>query len=652
MCGIAGILASDEGNRPDPAVLRRFAAAMIHRGPDGGGFFFHGPGALAHRRLSIVDLSTAGSQPMTNEDGSVAIVVNGEIYNHRELREGLEQRGHRFRSNSDSEVVAHLYEEEGSRVPELLRGMFALAVYDVRKRRLLLARDRFGEKPLYYTRLATGFVFASELGALLAEPEVAADISYSALDLYLSLQYVPAPDSIFAQIKKLPAACLLEVGCGEEPQVRRYYELSHAPIHAGLGEAEAALRVREKVEAAVRMRLMSDVPLGAFLSGGLDSSIVVACMARASSKAVQTFSVGFVGTELDELPFARAIARRYGTDHHELVVEPDMTRLLASIVRHHGEPFADSSSLPTRYLCEMTRQHVTVALSGDGGDEAFGGYRRYRWGALAGHLASLPTPLSHVVRGLLRMVPTARAHGVRDLGRHLASGEAARYLSLIDHFDWDDRDRLYGPALRETLASDAALGLFRRTLDASAARDEVSRFCDLDMQTYLPDDILAKIDIASMTFGLEARAPFVDHEVMALGASLPGHFKLRHGQGKYILKKAFADLIPAEIRDRRKKGFALPLRGWFAGPLRAFARERLLSAEARGRGLFEMAAVERLLARHASGEDHGERIWNLLVLEEWQREMVDGRARFQAQVQERAVALAREEATRAQVVVR
>ena len=650
MCGIAGYLAHDEATRPDPAIARRFAAAMIHRGPDGGGFFFHGPAALAHRRLSIVDLSPAGLQPMTNEDGSIAIVVNGEIYNHRELRDGLEKRGHRFRSNSDSEVVAHLYEEEGTRVPELLRGMFALAVYDTRTRRLLLARDRFGEKPLYYTRQAGGFAFASELAALLADPGTAADVSPAALDLYLSLQYVPAPDSIFAQVKKLPAGCLLEVACGEEPRVRRYYQPGHRASLDGIGEDEAAERVRATVEEAVRMRLMADVPLGAFLSGGLDSSIVVACMARASSKPVQTFSVGFVGAEVDELPFARTIARRFGTDHHELVVEPDMTRMLSSIVRHHGEPFADTSTLPTRYLCELTRQHVTVALSGDGGDEAFGGYRRYHWGTLAGRLASLPPLLALIVRVALQAVPGTRAHALRTFGRRLAAGEAARYLSLVDHFAWDERESLYGPLLRATLVDDAALALFRCYLEGSSAPDEVSRFCDLDAQTYLPDDIMAKVDTASMTYGLEARAPFVDPAVMELGAALPGRLKLRQGRGKYILKKAFADVVPPEIRDRRKKGFASPVRGWFGGPLRSFARERLLSPEARGRGLFKMAAVERLLARHAAGEDHGERIWNLVVLEEWYRELCDGRARFQAEVEKRAVALAQEEAARGQAV--
>jgi len=635
-------LAKQSDARPDPRIVQRFAAAMIHRGPDGGGFFFDGPAALAHRRLSIIDLSAAGLQPMTNEDGGVAIVVNGEIYNHQELRSDLERKGHHFRSHSDSEVVAHLYEEVGERVPELLRGMFALAIYDVKARRLLLARDRFGEKPIYYTERPDGFAFASELAALLADPGTDADVSPAAVDLYLSLQYVPAPDSIFRQVKKLPAGCLLQVSCGGEPRVRRYYQLSYQPTLHALDEREAAARVRAAVEDAVRVRLMSDVPLGAFLSGGLDSSIVVACMARASSRPVQTFSVGFVGTEVDELPFARMVAQRFGTDHHELVVDPDMTRLLPSIVRHHGEPFADTSTLPTRYLCEMTRKQVTVALSGDGGDEAFGGYRRYYWGDLAARMSSWPQPLAALAGKALQAIPGARAHGIRGFGRRLAEDDAARYLSLICHFSREEQTSLYGPRLRELLASDAAHALFHQHLQASAARDNVSRYCDLDAQTYLPDDIFAKVDIASMTFGLEARAPFVDHAVMELGAALPGKFKLNRGKGKYILKQAFADLLPPEIRGRRKKGFGSPTRGWFAGPLRSFARDLLLSPEARGRGLLDISAVERLLARHAAGEDHGERIWNLVILEQWHRELVDGRSRFQSTVAETAERLARE----------
>jgi asparagine synthase (glutamine-hydrolysing) len=353
-----------------------------------------------------------------------------------------------------------------------------------------------------------------------------------------------------------------------------------------------------------------------------------------------------VGTEVDELPFARTIAQRYGTDHHELVVDPDMTRLLPSIVRHHGEPFADTSTLPTRYLCEMTRKHVTVALSGDGGDEAFGGYRRYAWGELAARLSSWPRPLAFLARKAVQATPGARAHAIRVFGRRLADDDAARYLSLICHFSREEQKALYGPRLRGLLASDAAYALFHQHFQASAACDNVSRYCDLDAHTYLPDDIFAKVDIASMTFGLEARAPFVDRAVMELGAALPGRLKLHRGKGKYILKKAFADLVPPAIRGRRKKGFASPTRGWFAGPLRQFARDLLLSPEARQRDLFDPSAVEHLLARHAAGEDHGERIWNLVVLEQWHRELVDGRSRFQSAMAETAERLASEAAAR------
>ena len=641
MCGIAGLLAHGADERPDPQVVRRFAAAMVHRGPDGGGFFFEGPIGMAHRRLSIIDLSSAGLQPMTNEDGRVAILVNGEIYNHQELRADLQNKGHRFRSHSDSEVVAHLYEEVGSRVPEFLRGMFALAIYDANARKLILARDRFGEKPLYYTRRPDGFAFASELAALLADPGTPAQVSPASLDMYLALQYVPAPASIFANIFKLPAGCLLEVSCGGEPTLRRYYDIDYTPKLADISEDEAARRVRAAVEEAVRVRLMSDVPLGAFLSGGLDSSIIVACMARETSKPVQTFSVGFVGGEVDELPFARLVAERYKTDHHELVVQPDMTSLLPSIARHHGEPFADTSTLPTRYLCEMTRRNVTVALSGDGGDEAFGGYRRYMWSDLAARLAALPRPLAFGVRKLLQHVPGAARHGVREFGDRLDQDEAARYLSLVCHFTFEERAALYGPALRDQLKTDAVLDDFRRRLATATARDGVNRLCELDARTYLPDDIFFKVDVASMTHSLEARAPLVDHHVMELAAALPGHLKLRKGKGKYILKKAFADLVPEVIRERRKKGFASPTRGWFAGPLRQFARDLLLSQHARGRGLFDTARVERLLDRHQAGEDHGERIWNLVVLEQWHRELVDGRARFMRDVEETAQQLGR-----------
>ncbi len=642
MCGIAGALAPRRDAPPPAGAAERFAAAMVHRGPDGHGFYARGPVALAHRRLSIIDLSEAGRQPMTNEDGRIAIVVNGEIYNHAELRADLVAKGHRFRSGSDSEVVAHLYEEVGARLPELLRGMFALAVWDAGTDTLLLARDRFGEKPLFYAERPDGFVFASELGALMADERTPAALSLPALDAYLALQYVPAPDTIYQGVKKLPAGHTLELRCGGTPVVRRYYRASFAPALAQLDEAEAVARVRHTVEKAVTDRLMSDVPLGAFLSGGIDSSIVVACMARATGAPVKTFSVGFAegGRADDELPFARLVAQRYRTDHHELVVEPDMIGLLPSIVRHHGEPFGDSSAVPTRYLCELARRHVTVALSGDAGDEAFGGYRRYNWAHVADLLGRLPRPLGAMVAGALRAVPGGRARWLREYGARLSASEAERYLRLICHFSAAEKSAIYAPELRERFARDATAEAFAARLSASGARDVVSRLQDLDSDTYLPDDILAKVDVASMSHGLEARAPFCDHDVVELGAALPGRMKLRRGRGKAILKQAFADLVPEAIVSRRKKGFALPIGRWLAGRLHGVARDLLLSTAARQRGLFDPAAVEGLLDRHRAGEDHGERIWNLMVLETWFRELIDGRAAFVREAAERQVEIA------------
>jgi asparagine synthase (glutamine-hydrolysing) len=591
MCGIAGALANRLEEAPPLGAAELFAAAMVHRGPDGHGFFQAGPVALAHRRLSIIDLSDAGRQPMTNEDGQIAIVVNGEIYHHAELRADLVAKGHRFRGGSDSEVVAHLYEEVGARVPELLRGMFAFALWDAGSGTLLLARDRFGEKPLFYCKRADG-VFASELGALVADERTPTALSLAALDSYLALQYVPAPHTIYEAVKKLPPGHTLQVRPGERPTLRRYYRLAPVSTLQGVSEDEAVRRVRETVEEAVRSRLMSDVPLGAFLSGGVDSSIVVACMARATGQPVKTFSVGFTegGRADNELPYARLVAERWRTDHHELIVEPDMVRLLPSIVRHHGEPFADTSAVPTRYLCEMTRRHVTVALSGDAGDEVFGGYRRYVWAHVAEMLRRLPGPLARGVAAALRVAPGRKARWLREYGASLSDDEGARYLRFVCHFSAAEKGALYTPELAERFARDATV---------------------------------------------------------ELGAALPGRLKLRGGKGKYILKRAFADLVPAEIVNRRKKGFALPTGPWLAGRLHGFARDVLLSDAAQARGLFRPEAVTDLLDRHRAGEDHGERLWNLIVLETWQRELVDGRAAFAREAAARAQTIARESAVTA-----
>ena len=617
MCGIAGALALRRDLPPPEGAAELFAAAMIHRGPDGHGFFRSGPVALAHRRLSIIDLSDAGRQPMTNEDGQIAIVVNGEIYNHAELRADLEAKGHRFRSASDSEVIAHLYEEVGARTPELLRGMFAFAVWDGRTGTLLLARDCFGEKPLFYGERPDGFVFASELAALLADERTPAALSLPALDAYLALQYVPSPDTIYEGLKKLPAGHTLELRCGERPVVRRYYRASFAPTLGHLSERAAAERVRAAVEESVRIRLMSDVPLGAFLSGGIDSSIVVACMARASGAPVKTFSVGFSegGRTASELPYARLVAERYRTEHHEMVVEPDMVGLLPDIVRHHGEPFADTSAVPTRYLCELARRHVTVALSGDAGDEAFGGYRRYVWAHVANVILRLPPPLARGVARALGAVPGGRARWLREYADRLGADEATRYLRFICHFSAAEKGELYAPELRARFARDATAEAFAARLAASDAGDVVGRLQNLDAETYLPDDILAKVDVASMAHGLEARAPFVDHRVMELGAALPGHLKLRHGRGKRILKEAFADSGPPGDRQPPKEGLRAADRSLAGGTAARFRARAAAVARGpgtgsvrtgRGRGAARSPPGRRG-SRRAALEPHGSR---------------------------------------------
>jgi asparagine synthase (glutamine-hydrolysing) len=624
MCGIVGQLAPDS-ERADPEAVRRMSDAIAHRGPDGEGLYRDGPCVLGHRRLAIIDLSDAARQPMLNEDGSVAISVVGEIYNHVELRRELEAKGHRFRSRSDIEVVAHLYEEYGDRMPGMLRGMFAIAVWDHKRGELLLARDRYGEKSIYWTFGRHGLAFASEIPALLELEGVGTERDLAALDAYLALQYVPHPHTIFRDIKKLPPGHLMVVRPGQEPVPRSYMTVDHSPRYAGIDEVEACREVRRVVEDAVRVRLMSDVPLGAFLSGGVDSSIVVACMARASSKPVKTFSIG-IGDN-PELPYARLVAERYKTDHHEEIVTPDTVAMLPAIVKSYGEPFADPSAVPTRVLSQMTRKYVTVALSGDAADEAFGGYKRYVWAHVADAIRRLPGPARRGVASLLTRTPSGPARWLREYGHHLNTDAASRYLRFICHFSADEKSAIYSADLRARFQRDATAERFAEILARSHAPDALGKLLELDVRTYLPDDILVKVDIASMAHSLEVRAPFVDHHVMEIAAGLPTHLKVRGLTGKVLLKRAFADLLPAAIVKRKKRGFSLPLARWFSRDLYGFARDVLLSQAARERGLFAPRGIENLLDDHRRGEDHGDRIWNLLVLELWHREVFDRRAR-------------------------
>lgn len=596
--------------------------AMVHRGPDDHGLRTQGACVLGHRRLSIIDLRPEAAQPMTNETDDIAVVVNGEIYNFLELRAQLEKRGHRFKSRSDSEVVLHLYEEHGVDFVEHLRGMFAIGLWDGPRRRLVLARDRFGQKPLFYHVKSDKLLFASELGALASSRAFEKRANLRAIDAFVSLQYVPAPMTAFEGACKLPAGHRLICDDGRVGEPEPYFALEFGRPRSGSSQALTE-ELRAVIDEAVRVRLMSDVPLGAFLSGGIDSSLIVALMAKHSSQPVKTFSVGFTSKDRNELPFAKLVADRYGTDHHEMIVEPDMTSVVPELVRHYGEPFADSSALPTWYLCQYTRSGVTVALSGDAGDEAFAGYWRYLHARTARALRRMPWPIPQTIARLLTRLPTLRAKEVRDYGERLLQPEHARFAGLTTPIPHKDRMALYSPDMRERFAEDQVSLAFRRLFAGSSARDAVNRVIDVDIKTYLADNILTKVDIASMAHSLEVRSPLIDHHVMQFAASLPGAFKIRGLTTKWLLRQVAADLLPKSILTRPKQGFGLPIDRWMREDLATLSRDVLLDQKARERGIFDPVAIEQLLARHQRGEPRGFQIWSLVMLELWYRECLE-----------------------------
>jgi asparagine synthase (glutamine-hydrolysing) len=620
MCGIAGLVSSGEpGN---DAAVRRMSASLVHRGPDAEGMWRSGEAVLGHRRLSIIDLSAEANQPMFSEDGSIGVVVNGEIYNFVDLRERLVRRGHVFRSNSDSEVIVHLYEEYGPRCVEELSGMFAFALWDSNRRRLVLARDRAGKKPLYYRRLpGGGLAFASEVQALLSGfPELGAVPDLRAIDEYLTLQYVPSPHTAYEGIFKLEAAHVGVFEPGGGWRTERYWAKPAGPELGG-SEEELAEELRRLLDQAVRRRLVSDVPVGAFLSGGIDSSIVVGLMANQSSRPVKTFSVGFPDASDSELAFARKVAARYATDHTEEVLAPDIEDLVLASVRHHGEPFADSSAVATFCLARMTSRHVTVALSGDASDEAFAGYTRYRTARL-GHLYDdLPDPLRRMYGGILGAVSRAFAPHARGYFEHLGDGEAVRYPFIMCQFTSEEKDALFEPAMRAA-ASSRTVDRFERILASNPRASAMGRLIDLDWSTYLVDDINAKIDIASMAHSLEVRCPFQDLDVVEFAARLPGRMLLGL-RGKRLLRRAFRGLLPRAVLARQKRGFGLPLRRWMKGPIAPLVKDALLDRTARERGLFKPREVERLVARMGMDRRATDRVWTLLMLELWFRRFID-----------------------------
>jgi len=620
MCGLSGVL-SLSGAPVDPDPARRMAEALRHRGPDGAGLWHEGPCALAHRRLSVIDLSPAAAQPLANEDGSVVVAFNGEIYNFEELRRGLEGRGHVFRSRSDTEVIVHQYEEDGDRCVEKFHGMFAFALWDAKKRRLLAARDRLGKKPLAYAVAGDRLYLASELGALAAEPGVPRVLDPAAVDHYLHYQYIPAPLTIWRDIRKLPPGHRL-VAEGGAVRVERWWQLDFRLKDHYPSSADAEERFRDLFDAAVRRRLVSDVPLGAFLSGGIDSSAVVEAMVRLSPGRVQTFSIGFDEAAYSEMPHARAFAARLGTEHHEEVVRPDAAALLPVLARHYGEPFADSSAIPTWAVAQMTRRHVTVALSGDGGDESFLGYARIAALGHAAALTALPAPVRAALRAAAALLP--RGSHPRALPRRIRkfltlAGDSpeSHFTELVAYFGRARRHALYTPEFASRLTGNASD--FMEGLLCEAPADSLTeRALWAEAVSYLPDDLLVKVDIASMAHALEVRAPFLDHEIVEFAARLPLRFKKDGLTTKGFLKRALAPRLPAETLHRPKRGFALPLETWFRGALGQHARDVLLSRAARARGLFRGEEVTRLLDEHAAGvEDHSPRLWALLFLEVW-----------------------------------
>jgi len=603
----------------DHALLERMSATLVHRGPDSGGVLVNEAAGIAARRLAIIDLET-GDQPLTNEDGTVAVVQNGEIYNYRELRERLVKNGHRFRTHGDTEVLAHLYEDRGPRFAEDLRGMFAIAIADARRRRLVLARDRFGIKPLYYRFVDGTLSFASELKALLHQPGFARDIDPAAVDAFLTFSFIPAPLSIFSEVRKLAPGSVLvwDAARPSEISIERYARPLPAPA-ANVrreGEQELAEELLARLRDSVRAHLIADVPVGVLLSGGIDSC-TLAALASEQTGRVSTFTIGFDEHAFDERRLARLVSQRYGTDHHELVVRPDALELLPRLADAFDEPFADSSAIPTYLVSMLARQHVKVALSGEGGDELFGGYNYYAAHGLARGLG----PPAALLRPLVERLPTStdKASGFDWKAKRFV--RAARLSALERHYAWksvftpdERRDLILG----DRRSRHDPLELLRGPYAHSPDADELAKVMAIDLELFLVDDMLVKTDRASMAHSLEARVPLLDAVVAELALALPTRMKVRGLQKKRLLRRAVTPLLPREILVGKKRGFSAPIGGWLRGPLQPFAREVLSVDTVKRQGFFRPEPVTRLIDEHADGRaDNSRKIWALLTFSLW-----------------------------------
>ncbi|EMI56911.1 asparagine synthase (glutamine-hydrolyzing) [Rhodopirellula sallentina] len=631
MCGISGYVWTPAAKSPSMVQFDRMTDQLVHRGPDGRGVHFirHDDGsgiAIGHRRLSIIDLGT-GRQPMTNEDESVWITFNGEIYNYRELRENLIARGHQFKTQSDTETIVHLYEEFGDGCVNYLRGMFAFAIWDDRKRRLLLARDRMGQKPLVYHRSDDRVIFGSEIKAVMASGDVAEDIRPQAIDEYFLYGYIPHPGTIYRDVEKLPPAHVATWQAGQW-QVRRYWSPEQSPDSSAPRETLIE-EVRQSLNEAVRLRLRSDVPLGAFLSGGIDSTIITGCMQQQSESQVQTYSIGFPDPRYDESEFAREAAEHLQTKHQCMMVEPHSLDVLDTLVRHFDEPFSDSSAVPTFYLSELTRRHVTVAMTGDGGDELFCGYDRY---PTADGLASFDR-LPKLVRRLLtgpwvNLIPgqSERSWGRRTRQRLQTFGlpMERRYLNWATGSPPAMRSRLYRDDFAALIDGEVSERFISTLMAGTKKLQPGLGAMRTDVGSYLPCDLLAKVDITSMASSLECRSPFLDHHVVEAAYKIPFSQLYQPGQVKPFLTECFDQHLTDRLRNRPKMGFSVPLDRWFRNGLRDRARDLLLAANSRCQVYLDSNAIEKMLDEHESGHwNHGSRIWSLLFLESWARSALE-----------------------------
>ena len=627
MCGIVGFINSDE-SAADRAILEKMNRAIIHRGPDEDGFYLNENVGLAMRRLAIIDLA-GGQQPIHNADKLKWIVYNGEIYNYRELRQDLEKRGHKLYTNSDTEAIVHLYDEFGADCLQYLRGMFAFAIWDERDRSLFIARDRVGKKPLLYSHRSDGsLIFGSEFNALLQHPAISRDVDYEAIDSYLSYLCVPAPMTAFKEIRKLEPGHWLRWKDGQI-ETKRYW-LPDFTKKIKITEEDAIEETTRLLREATKLRMISEVPLGAFLSGGVDSSTVVALMAQESEKPVKTFSIGFEEQDFSELKYAKRVAKHVGAEYNEFIVKPNALEILPTLVEHYGEPYADSSAIPTYYVSRETRKHVTVALNGDGGDESFAGYERYAAMKLAQQYHRIPKfARQYLIEKSVGLIPSSevKRSRVRDIKRFLQAAnlpKTERYFRWMSTFNRDVKRDLYTKDFAAATAGQNPSVIMDKWFVNANGSGLLDSSLLADQMTYLPNDLLVKVDIASMANSLEARAPFLDHKVIEFAASLPEALKMRRFETKSLLKKVAARLVPKEVVYRRKMGFGVPVGKWFRGEMKSFVREVLLSQKALDRGIIRPEMTRKYVNEHTEGErDHAFQIWTLMMLELWFQRFID-----------------------------